>query len=106
MGAKKISRKIIVNDPIHEVMDFGSDPEFRNALKSVIDTIEFQRLRRISQLGLASYVFPGATHSRFSHSLGAAHLAKKTLDSLSEVHENLQSSIEEKSASNSCYTFA
>jgi HD superfamily phosphohydrolase len=65
----------IITDPVYQVMNFGSDPELKRALGAVIDTRTFQRLRRISQLGLASYVFPGATHTRFSHRLGAAYLA-------------------------------
>lgn len=81
---RALKYKIIVNDPIHEVMDFGSDTKFRDTMKLVIDSVEFQRLRRISQLGLASFVFPGATHTRFSHALGAAYLANTVLEHLIE----------------------
>ncbi len=52
-------------------------------LLKVMESPYFQRLRRISHLGLASYVYPGATHSRFSHSLGVMHLMKEALHSLS-----------------------
>jgi HD superfamily phosphohydrolase len=45
----------------------------------LVDTEVFQRLRYIRQLGLAYLVYPGATHSRFEHALGAYHLAAKTL---------------------------
>jgi HD superfamily phosphohydrolase len=46
---------------------------------SLIDTPAFQRLRYVRQLGLAFYVYPGATHSRFEHALGTYHLARRTL---------------------------
>ena len=39
-------------------------------VKSLIDAPEFQRLKKISQLGMVSFVYPAATHSRFEHSLG------------------------------------
>ena len=46
----------------------------------VIDTAAFQRLRRIKQLGFANLVYPGANHTRFEHSLGAMHLARKLVE--------------------------
>gem|GEM_PF-3946779 len=54
--------------------------EFEDREKEVIDHGYFQRLRRIQQLALAHYVFPGATHTRFSHSLGVAHLMNQLLE--------------------------
>lgn len=48
----------------------------------MIDTAEFQRLRRIRQLGLAHFAYQAAEHSRFTHSLGALHLATRILDKL------------------------
>ncbi len=50
----------------------------------LIDTPEFQRLRRIKQLGLGLYTYQGAEHSRFTHSLGAFHLMSRVLDRLAE----------------------
>ncbi len=53
----------------------------------LIDTGTFQRLRYVRQLGLAFLVYPGATHSRFEHALGAHHLARNTLALLAERDE-------------------
>ena len=65
-----------VSDPIHGSIDVS-------LLESdVIDSTPFQRLRKIKQLGNVHLVFPGAIHNRFSHSVGAMHLAGKMFDSL------------------------
>lgn len=56
--------------------------EFPQKLMSLIDTREFQRLRGIHQLGTAYYVYPGAVHTRFEHSLGTCWLTIKLLDRL------------------------
>jgi len=53
----------------------------------LIDTTTFQRLRYVRQLGLAYLVYPGATHTRFEHALGAYHLARRTLALLAERGE-------------------
>src|SRR5664279_1993485 len=53
--------------------------------RQLIDTPALQRLRYVRQLGLAHLVYPGATHSRFEHALGAYHLAKRTLHALAEA---------------------
>ncbi|HMS08676.1 MAG TPA: hypothetical protein PKE66_04280, partial [Pyrinomonadaceae bacterium] len=50
----------------------------------LIDTPEFQRLRRVRQLGLAHFAYQGAEHSRFTHSLGAYHLASRIIWRLGE----------------------
>jgi len=55
----------------------------------LIDTREFQRLRNIQQLATCHYVFPAATHNRFSHSLGAYHLARVLCDHLSEAQPGI-----------------
>ena len=53
----------------------------------LIDTAEFQRLRRIKQLGLGLYTYQGAEHSRFTHSLGTLHLMTRILERLSHRTE-------------------
>jgi uncharacterized protein len=71
-----IKRKI-VNDPVYGFIDIPG--EF------ILDLIEsnwFQRLRHIRQLGLTNYVYPGANHSRFQHSLGALHLMGLAIETL------------------------
>ncbi|MDP2677077.1 MAG: HD domain-containing protein [bacterium] len=58
-----------INDTIHRIIQYGERE------KAVIDHPYFQRLRHIKQLALVYFVFPGAVHDRFSHSLGAMHMA-------------------------------
>ncbi|XP_053308805.1 deoxynucleoside triphosphate triphosphohydrolase SAMHD1-like [Spea bombifrons] len=64
-----VSNAKIFNDPIHGHISLPP------LLIRIIDTPEFQRLRYIKQLGGGYYVFPGASHNRFEHSIGVAHLA-------------------------------
>jgi len=61
----------IINDPVHGTYRLSAES------KVLFDTRQFQRLRRLKQLGMTYYVFPGASHNRFEHSLGVAHLAQK-----------------------------
>ncbi len=55
------------------------DVPFTSRVRALVDTAEFQRLRQITQLGLASRVYPGAVHSRFEHALGVFHNAIRYL---------------------------
>nr|XP_040049338.1 deoxynucleoside triphosphate triphosphohydrolase SAMHD1-like [Gasterosteus aculeatus aculeatus] len=73
----------VFNDPIHGHM------EMHPLLIRIIDTPQFQRLRRIKQLGGAYFVFPGASHNRFEHSLGVAHLAGKLVRALDQRQGDL-----------------
>jgi len=65
-------------DPIHGEITID------DISKRIIDTEEFQRLRNIKQLGLCYYVFPGASHNRFEHSIGVYHLTKQFIDILNK----------------------
>ena len=78
-----MNKRKIFNDPVYGFISIPYDIVF-----DVIEHPYFQRLRRIQQLGLSSLVYPGATHSRFHHSLGAMHLMYKSLEVLkSKGHE-------------------
>jgi uncharacterized protein len=74
----------IIRDPVHDIITFDDTPCDR-LLLSLINTVEFQRLRRIKQLGMSELVFPGANHSRFSHSIGVMSTARKFLDRVEKV---------------------
>jgi HD superfamily phosphohydrolase len=67
----------IINDPVHGFIKIPHEILF-----DVIEHRFFQRLRRISQTGLLSLVFPGATHTRFHHAIGAMHLMFTALETL------------------------
>jgi len=68
------------NDEIHSSIILGP------VVKTLVDTPQFQRLRGLKQLGTAEFVYCNATHNRFEHSLGVAHLAK----SLCEIIKSRQ----------------
>lgn len=61
---------MIIKDEIHGTVEFTELEE------RIIDSHEFQRLRRIKQMSVTNLVYPGANHSRFEHSIGTAHLSQ------------------------------
>ncbi len=73
-----------VSDNVHGYIDI---PGYA---VQVIDTPQFQRLRNLHQLGVTSYVFPGATHTRFEHSVGVAHLANRMVSRFQQLQPELQ----------------
>jgi HD superfamily phosphohydrolase len=72
----------IIRDPVHDVIAFHLERPMDAMLYRLISAAEIQRLRRIRQLGLASLVYPGADHSRYSHSLGVMETARRVLEHL------------------------
>lgn len=71
------NKKKIINDPVHGFITISGDLVF-----DLIEHPYFQRLRRISQLGLSYLVYPGAVHTRFNHALGSMHLMQQVLEVL------------------------
>ena len=72
-----MNKKKIFNDPVY---GFISIPH--GIIFDLIEHPYYQRLRRISQLGLSHYVYPGALHTRFHHALGAMHLMTQAIETL------------------------
>ena len=78
-----MNKKKIINDPV-----YGFISIFDETLYDLIEHPFFQRLRRIKQLGLTQLVYPGATHTRFQHSLGSLHLMQSAINTIrSKGHE-------------------
>ena len=86
-----MNKRKIINDPI-----YGFITIYNEFIFDLIEHAYFQRLRNIHQLGLTCFVYPGATHSRFQHSLGAMYLMQNALDTLAEKEIPITS--EEKEA--------
>ena len=80
----------IIRDPLHDLIRI--DCPF---VLKLIETRAFQRLRKIRQLGLAFLVYPGAEHSRFTHSVGAYHLSMRVVRALKRIKPNLFTKEEE-----------
>lgn len=78
----------VYRDPVHDIISYEHEGDLGRLVCTLIDAREFQRLRFIRQVGLASLVFHGAEHSRFSHSMGVAHLARRMYD---QIHPNAPS---------------
>ncbi len=71
----------VFRDPVHDLIRLGPEDRF---ILDLIDTKEFQRLRRIRQLGLGHFVYPGAEHTRFVHSLGVFNFARRIISMLTD----------------------
>jgi uncharacterized protein len=82
-----VSEKFL-RDPIHG--SIGFDKEREKLIIDLVNTKEFQRLRRIRQLGALFLTFHGAEHTRFTHSVGTAFMAKRMFDALKASGEIAQ----------------
>ncbi len=77
--AYNINKRKIINDPVYGFIAIPGD-----LIYELVEHPWFQRLRNIKQLGLTSFVYPGANHSRFQHCLGAFHLMEMAIKTLRE----------------------
>ncbi|MFC0183022.1 HD domain-containing protein [Pseudarcicella hirudinis] len=78
-----MNKRKIINDPVYGFINISTEFIF-----DIIEHPYFQRLRRIKQLGVAEYVYPGALHTRLHHALGAMHLMNEAIHTLkSKGHE-------------------
>ena len=73
---KAYLKEKIFNDPVH------GHVSLHPACCLIIDTPQFQRLQKLLQLGPTQWVFPGATHKRFAHSIGVSYLAGRFVEDL------------------------
>ena len=87
-----MNKRKVFNDPVHGFIRIPYDIIF-----DIIEHPYFQRLRRVKQLGLTDYVYPGANHTRFHHALGAFHIMQKAIFTLRQ--KNIEISEEEEIAS-------
>ncbi|RMC40139.1 HD domain-containing protein [Lactobacillus sp. ESL0233] len=68
----KLTKEIVLRDPVHEYIHIEDQ-----VIQDLVATKEFQRMRRIKQLGPIAYVFPSATHTRFEHNAGVYELTRR-----------------------------
>lgn len=80
-----------LRDPVHGLIVFQKDEPLDQLAWKLLDSPEFQRLRRIRQLGVSEFVFPSATHTRFAHCIGVFHTARQLVRiierEISGIHE-------------------
>jgi uncharacterized protein len=94
----QLQKRYEIRDPIHKAIRFSSSERL------IIDSPFVQRMRDIRQLGFSLYPFPGASHSRFIHSLGAMELAGRVFDRIFD--DNPFTSENRKYALRSCLRMA
>lgn len=84
-----VANLMILRDPVHGLVAFEAAEE--QLVVDLLQTRELQRLRRIRQLGFTSLSYPGADHTRFSHSVGAAHVMTRFLRRLRVLDRDVPS---------------
>ena len=72
--AQELKREKVFRDPVHDYVHIRD-----HVILDLIETREFQRLRRIKQLGTSSFTFHGAEHTRFNHSLGVYEITRRII---------------------------
>ncbi len=87
-----------IRDPLHDLVEFSTS-ELERTLWKVMQTRPFQRLRRVKQLGFSDLVYPGASHTRFAHSVGVFHTARQLMGVVHKHVKEDQSSKEQKALS-------
>lgn len=77
--SQKLKHEVVLRDPVHGYIHIED-----KVILDILQAREFQRMRRIKQLGPTSYVFPGATHTRFEHNLGVYELTRRICNTFSK----------------------
>ncbi len=80
------TKERLLRDPVHGLIPIDENTPEGRLIVDLVNSAEMQRLRRIRQLGMAHYAFPGAEHSRFTHSIGAFHLTRLVVGQLSRMY--------------------
>jgi HD superfamily phosphohydrolase len=86
MTVPESDRDKVIRDPVHNLIRLPRAD--KRLLLKILDSPEMQRLRRIRQLGLGCLTYPGAEHSRFAHSLGVYHVARRMIDALERHYDS------------------
>jgi hypothetical protein len=87
----RVANKRTYLDPIHQDIVLDRDKPAERLVVDLIDAVEFQRLRRIHQLGVSYFTFQGAEGSRFTHSVGVMHVAHRLCDILASRQPQAES---------------
>lgn len=82
--SKKLKQEVVLRDPVHGYIHIED-----KVVLDVFKSKEFQRMRRIKQLGPVSYVFPGSTHTRFEHNLGVYELTRRICDIFAKKYPSI-----------------